>query len=217
MVLACECEDAVHTGKVTLRDYDPQQPALQLESSVAGAQPEESYAISRASTRFWTTVSATPGSSSRRRRRGSRSSAVPVPAARFRAATGSTSRSTTARTRISHTCSSRCGIRRAPATTDPGSRRRSTTRTTFSRSPTRFHTGRCRWRPSRGSGEPRPRWSSASRARRSGPTSTAGSRCSSTGTAWARRTRTARAGCGCRAPGRARGGVEYTSRASARK
>ena len=47
VVLTCECEDAVHTGKVTLRDYDPQQPALQLESSVAGAQPEESYAIPR--------------------------------------------------------------------------------------------------------------------------------------------------------------------------
>ncbi|HEY8258953.1 MAG TPA: type VI secretion system Vgr family protein, partial [Gemmatimonadales bacterium] len=43
VVLACECEDAVHTGKVTLRDYDPQQPGLQLESSVAGAQAEESY------------------------------------------------------------------------------------------------------------------------------------------------------------------------------
>ncbi len=43
VVLACECEDAVHTGKVTLRDYDPQQPALQLESSVAGSQPEECY------------------------------------------------------------------------------------------------------------------------------------------------------------------------------
>jgi type VI secretion system secreted protein VgrG len=33
----------VHTGKVTLRDYDPQQPTLQLESSVAGEQPEEAY------------------------------------------------------------------------------------------------------------------------------------------------------------------------------
>jgi type VI secretion system secreted protein VgrG len=43
VVTACECEDAVHTGKVTLRDYDPQQPTLQLESSVAGEQPEEAY------------------------------------------------------------------------------------------------------------------------------------------------------------------------------
>jgi type VI secretion system secreted protein VgrG len=43
VVTACECEDAVHTGKVTLRDYDPQQPSLQLESSVAGNEPEESY------------------------------------------------------------------------------------------------------------------------------------------------------------------------------
>jgi type VI secretion system secreted protein VgrG len=43
VVTSCECEDAVHTGKVTLRDYDPEQPLLQLESSVSGAQPEESY------------------------------------------------------------------------------------------------------------------------------------------------------------------------------
>ena len=43
IVTACECEDAVHTGKVTLRDYDPQQPSLQLESSVAGNEPEENY------------------------------------------------------------------------------------------------------------------------------------------------------------------------------
>jgi type VI secretion system secreted protein VgrG len=43
VVTACECEAAVHTGKVTLRDYDPLQPSLNLESSVAGPQPEESY------------------------------------------------------------------------------------------------------------------------------------------------------------------------------
>ena len=43
VVTDLECEDAVHTGKVTLRDYDPQQPLLQLESSVAGEQPEEWY------------------------------------------------------------------------------------------------------------------------------------------------------------------------------
>lgn len=43
VVTGCECEDAVHTGKVTLRDYDPQQPLLQLESSVSGKQPEEWY------------------------------------------------------------------------------------------------------------------------------------------------------------------------------
>ncbi|HKP48459.1 MAG TPA: type VI secretion system tip protein TssI/VgrG [Gemmatimonadales bacterium] len=43
VVTACECEDAVHTGKVTLRNYDPQQPSLLLESTVAGNHPEESY------------------------------------------------------------------------------------------------------------------------------------------------------------------------------
>ena len=43
VVTGCECEDAVHTGKITLRDYDPLQPALQLESSVSGQQPEEFY------------------------------------------------------------------------------------------------------------------------------------------------------------------------------
>ena len=44
VVLACEFEDAVHTGTVTLRDYDPDQPLLSLESSVAGKEPEEMYA-----------------------------------------------------------------------------------------------------------------------------------------------------------------------------
>ena len=34
----------MHTGKVTLRDYDFEQPSLQLEASVAGKQPEEHYA-----------------------------------------------------------------------------------------------------------------------------------------------------------------------------
>jgi type VI secretion system secreted protein VgrG len=43
VVTACECEDAVHTGKVTLRDYDPQQPSLLLERTVSGTHPEESY------------------------------------------------------------------------------------------------------------------------------------------------------------------------------
>jgi type VI secretion system secreted protein VgrG len=43
VVTTCECEAAVHTGKVTLRDYDPQQPSLNLESSVSGPQPEEAY------------------------------------------------------------------------------------------------------------------------------------------------------------------------------
>jgi type VI secretion system secreted protein VgrG len=43
VVTSWEHEAAVHTGKVTLRDYDFQQPSLNLESSVAGAQPEEWY------------------------------------------------------------------------------------------------------------------------------------------------------------------------------
>jgi type VI secretion system secreted protein VgrG len=43
VVTQCECEDAVYTGKVTLRDYDPQQPMLQLESAVSGREPEEWY------------------------------------------------------------------------------------------------------------------------------------------------------------------------------
>jgi type VI secretion system secreted protein VgrG len=43
VVTGCECEDAVHTGKVTLRDYDPLQPSLQLESSVSDTHPEEYY------------------------------------------------------------------------------------------------------------------------------------------------------------------------------
>ena len=43
VVSACECEDGVHTGKVTLRDYDYEHPSLQLESSVAGQHPEEHY------------------------------------------------------------------------------------------------------------------------------------------------------------------------------
>jgi type VI secretion system secreted protein VgrG len=44
VVTSCECEDGVHTGKVTLRDYDYEQPSLSLESTVAGQQPEEHYA-----------------------------------------------------------------------------------------------------------------------------------------------------------------------------
>jgi type VI secretion system secreted protein VgrG len=39
-----EHENAVHTGKVTLRDYDFEQPSLNLEASVAGQYPEEHYA-----------------------------------------------------------------------------------------------------------------------------------------------------------------------------
>jgi type VI secretion system secreted protein VgrG len=44
VVTSWEHEDVVHTGKVTLRDYDFEQPSLQLEASVAGKQPEEHYA-----------------------------------------------------------------------------------------------------------------------------------------------------------------------------
>jgi type VI secretion system secreted protein VgrG len=44
VVTAWEHEDVVHTGKVTLRDYDYEQPSLQLENSVAGQHPEEHYA-----------------------------------------------------------------------------------------------------------------------------------------------------------------------------
>ena len=36
-------EDAVHTGKITLRDYDYLQPALQLESSMSGDGKAEAY------------------------------------------------------------------------------------------------------------------------------------------------------------------------------
>jgi type VI secretion system secreted protein VgrG len=43
VVLALELEDAVHTGKVTLRDYDPEQPLLSLEGAVVGKEPEEFY------------------------------------------------------------------------------------------------------------------------------------------------------------------------------
>ncbi|MEO7985611.1 MAG: type VI secretion system tip protein TssI/VgrG [Gemmatimonadales bacterium] len=43
VVLTCEREDAVHTGKVTLRDYDYDQPMLSLESAVTGKEPEEAY------------------------------------------------------------------------------------------------------------------------------------------------------------------------------
>jgi type VI secretion system secreted protein VgrG len=44
VVVMVEREEAVHTGKVTLRDYDFEQPLLLLESSAAGTQPEEMYA-----------------------------------------------------------------------------------------------------------------------------------------------------------------------------
>ena len=38
-----EREDAVHTGKITLRDYDYLQPTLQLESSISGDGKSEAY------------------------------------------------------------------------------------------------------------------------------------------------------------------------------
>ena len=44
VVTSWEHEYSLHTGKVTLRDYDFEQPSLQLEASVAGKQPEEHYA-----------------------------------------------------------------------------------------------------------------------------------------------------------------------------
>ncbi|MGH6691226.1 MAG: type VI secretion system Vgr family protein, partial [Gammaproteobacteria bacterium] len=43
VVTAFEREHAVHAGKVTLRDYDYLQPALQLESSVSGDGDREVY------------------------------------------------------------------------------------------------------------------------------------------------------------------------------
>ncbi|HEV8263938.1 MAG TPA: type VI secretion system tip protein TssI/VgrG [Gemmatimonadales bacterium] len=43
VVLSLQLENAVHTGKVTLRDYDYLQPSLQLENSVAGQGPAEIY------------------------------------------------------------------------------------------------------------------------------------------------------------------------------
>ncbi len=71
---------------------------------------------------------------------------------------------------------------------------------------------RCRWCAAR-----RPRWWSGPRARRSGPTSMAGSRCISTGTATTSPTRTAPAGCASRRPGPGRTGARSRSRGSARK
>ncbi len=44
VVVMVEREEAVHTGKVTLRDYDFEQPLLLLESFAEGTQPEEIYA-----------------------------------------------------------------------------------------------------------------------------------------------------------------------------
>ena len=43
VVTAFEREHAVHTGKITLRDYDYLQPTLQLESSVSGDGKAEAY------------------------------------------------------------------------------------------------------------------------------------------------------------------------------
>src|SRR5207302_289427 len=43
VVTAFEREHAVHSGKVTLRDYDYQQPTLKLESSVSGDGTAEVY------------------------------------------------------------------------------------------------------------------------------------------------------------------------------
>ena len=43
VVLSLQLENAVHTDKVTLRDYDYLQPSLQLENSVAGQGPAEFY------------------------------------------------------------------------------------------------------------------------------------------------------------------------------
>src|SRR5439155_15134904 len=43
VVTAFQREQAVHTGKVTLRDYDYLQPTTQLESSVAGQGAAEAY------------------------------------------------------------------------------------------------------------------------------------------------------------------------------
>jgi len=43
VVWSLEHEHAVHTGSVTLRDYDYLQPSLTLESTLAGENPEEIY------------------------------------------------------------------------------------------------------------------------------------------------------------------------------
>jgi type VI secretion system secreted protein VgrG len=43
VVTALTLESAVHLGKVTLRDYDFTRPSLNLETSVAGKEPEELY------------------------------------------------------------------------------------------------------------------------------------------------------------------------------
>ena len=43
VVTEFEREDAVHTGKITLRDYDYLQPTLQLESSMSGDGKAEAY------------------------------------------------------------------------------------------------------------------------------------------------------------------------------
>ncbi len=43
VVTRLQWEQVVHTGKVTLRDYDYLQPSLQLESAISGHQPEEIY------------------------------------------------------------------------------------------------------------------------------------------------------------------------------
>jgi len=43
LVTQFEREHVVETGKITLRDFDPLQPALRLEGTVAGAEQEERY------------------------------------------------------------------------------------------------------------------------------------------------------------------------------
>ena len=43
VVTSLQMEDAVHTGKVTLRDYDYLQPTLQLQSSASGQSSQEAY------------------------------------------------------------------------------------------------------------------------------------------------------------------------------
>jgi len=43
VIVRLEREDAIQSGKVTLRDYDPLQPSLRLEGTVSGKEQEEIY------------------------------------------------------------------------------------------------------------------------------------------------------------------------------
>ena len=220
-VISLEQEFRIHTGNASLTDYDFEKPNTSLFATLPGDRNRRILRLPRQVCHQGRWRPLCPHSAGRAGSTAGDACAAPATAWGSSAATRFTLSDHITATRPTRTITLVCSRASRPqyqlprpANPDPFEYTNSISKRFRSNVP--FRPPRVARKPRRRRRRRRPWWS-ASPARKSGPTSTAASRCSSSGTARARATKTAPAGSAWPRAGPASSGAPSTRRASARR